>query len=74
MTIVRALSMSLDERRERHQALFQAVSDNNIKWWAEQFLRVLKQDDDVLKQDDDVPTRHKRTTDARSLGPTLASS
>jgi trehalose 6-phosphate synthase len=74
MTIVRALSMPLDERRERHQALFQVVSDHNIKWWAEQFLRVLKEDDGGLKQDDDLPTRHERAGVGRSLGAPLASS
>jgi trehalose 6-phosphate synthase len=74
MTIVRALSMSLDERRERHRAAFQVVSDNNIKWWAEHFLRVLKQDDDGLKQDDDLPARHERAGVGRSLGVPLASS
>jgi len=41
MTIMRALSMPLDERCDRHKTLFQTVSDNNIKAWAGHFLGVL---------------------------------
>jgi len=41
MTIMRALSMPLDERRERHIALFQTTAENNIRTWAAQFLGTL---------------------------------
>ena len=34
-TIAHALSMPLEERRERHQSLFQVVAGNNLKSWAE---------------------------------------
>jgi len=43
-TIARALSMPLEERRERHQSLFQVVSGNNIRSWADSFLDVLNED------------------------------
>lgn len=42
-TIARALSMPLEERRERHRALFQVISENDIKSWGENFLRALAQ-------------------------------
>ena len=33
--------MPLDERRARHEALYQALVANNIKFWADRFLTVL---------------------------------
>ncbi|MFL5073590.1 MAG: alpha,alpha-trehalose-phosphate synthase (UDP-forming) [Xanthobacteraceae bacterium] len=39
--VARALSMPLDERRARHEALYQALAANNIKFWADRFLTVL---------------------------------
>ena len=33
--IARALSMPLDERRARHEALYQALAANDIKYWAD---------------------------------------
>ena len=38
-----ALSMPLDERRKRHQALFHLLSDNDLKSWGELFLAALTQ-------------------------------
>src|SRR5262249_3152552 len=46
-TIAHALSMPLEERRERHQSLFQVVSANNIRSWADSFLDVLTEEDEV---------------------------
>jgi len=40
-TLARALSMPLDERRARHDALFQVLSANDIKFWGERFLTAL---------------------------------
>ncbi len=37
--------MPLEERRKRHQALFQVISDNDIKSWGEHFLAALTNDD-----------------------------
>ena len=34
-TIAHALSMPLEERRQRHDALFQVISENDIKSWGE---------------------------------------
>jgi trehalose 6-phosphate synthase len=42
MAIARALSMDLDERQRRHEVLFQAVSENDVKCWGEDFLARLK--------------------------------
>jgi trehalose 6-phosphate synthase len=46
-SIARALSMPLDERRTRHQALFQTISENDLKSWGEHFLTTLTNSDDV---------------------------
>jgi trehalose 6-phosphate synthase len=39
--IAEALSMSLDERRQRHDALFQGLLINNVESWGEHFLSSL---------------------------------
>jgi trehalose 6-phosphate synthase len=39
--IARALAMPLAERRTRHEALYQAICDNNIKAWGERFMLAL---------------------------------
>jgi trehalose 6-phosphate synthase len=36
-----ALSMSLEERRARHQTLFRLISENDLKAWSERFLATL---------------------------------
>jgi trehalose 6-phosphate synthase len=36
--IAQALSMPLDERRTRHDAMFQVLLANNVKLWGERFL------------------------------------
>jgi trehalose 6-phosphate synthase len=36
-----ALEMELWERRERHQALFQDISEHDIAWWRTEFLSAL---------------------------------
>jgi trehalose 6-phosphate synthase len=43
-SIAHALSMPLEERRERHAALFQVISENDIYWWGEHFLAALTND------------------------------
>jgi len=40
-SIAHALSMSLDERRARHQAMFRLISENDLKAWGERFLAAL---------------------------------
>jgi trehalose 6-phosphate synthase len=39
--IARGLSMPLDERRARHEALYQALAANDIRFWTERFLTAL---------------------------------
>ncbi|MGP0092722.1 MAG: alpha,alpha-trehalose-phosphate synthase (UDP-forming) [Xanthobacteraceae bacterium] len=39
--IAQALSMPLDERRARHEAIFQVLSTNNVELWGERFLIAL---------------------------------
>jgi trehalose 6-phosphate synthase len=46
-TIAHALSMPLEERRQRHDALFRVISENNIKSWGELFLASLTQESDL---------------------------
>ena len=43
-SIAHALSMPLEERRTRHRALFQVISDNDLKSWGEHFLAALTND------------------------------
>jgi trehalose 6-phosphate synthase len=40
-SIAHALSMPLDERRSRHEALYQVISDNDLNSWGELFLATL---------------------------------
>jgi trehalose 6-phosphate synthase len=42
--IGQALSMPLAERRQRHDSLFQVLSDNDIHHWADSFLAALKRE------------------------------
>jgi trehalose 6-phosphate synthase len=39
--IARALVMPADERRARHEALYQALAGNDIRFWADRFLSAL---------------------------------
>jgi trehalose 6-phosphate synthase len=39
--IGQALAMPIDERRERHEAIYRAISRNDIQLWADRFLRAL---------------------------------
>jgi trehalose 6-phosphate synthase len=43
-SISHALSMPLEERRTRHEALFQVISDNDLNSWGEHFLAALTKD------------------------------
>jgi trehalose 6-phosphate synthase len=40
-SIAHALSMSLDERRARHQAMFRLISENDLTSWGDRFLDAL---------------------------------
>src|SRR5499426_4886762 len=44
ISIAHALSMPLEERRERHAALFKVMSENDIYWWGAHFLAALTND------------------------------
>ena len=39
----RALTMALDERRERHRALKKKVEDGNVVVWSQAFLKALEE-------------------------------
>src|SRR4029077_9162887 len=43
--IERALNMSIEERRQRHAALFRVISDNDVHAWGQHFLIALEQND-----------------------------
>jgi trehalose 6-phosphate synthase len=62
-SIAHALSMPLDERRTRHEALLQVISDNDLKTWGERFLA-------TLTQSADLPRWHQQL----GLRPSLSSS
>jgi trehalose 6-phosphate synthase len=44
VAIGQALSMSLDERRERHKSLFQVLAQGDIQHWAARFLGELERE------------------------------
>ena len=46
-SIAHALSMSLEERRARHAALFHLISENDLRTWGELFLAALTGDPDL---------------------------
>jgi len=52
-TIAHALSMPLEERRQRHNVLFRVISKNDIKSWGELFLA-------SLTQEAEFPTWHEQ--------------
>ena len=43
IAINRALSMSLEERRQRHAAIYKVLAENDLSDWAERFLAALEQ-------------------------------
>ena len=47
ISISHALSMPLEERRSRHDALFRLISENDLKSWGELFLAALTKDADL---------------------------
>ena len=53
--IGQALSMPLAQRRERHDALFQVLSHNNIQHWADRFLAALEREPMALSQLEKMP-------------------
>jgi trehalose 6-phosphate synthase len=61
--IAQALTMTLEERRVRHQALFAAVSDYDVDRWQREFLAALRGDDGVTNEfrarGDDKPAARK---------------
>jgi trehalose 6-phosphate synthase len=64
-SISHALSMSLEERRARHQTLFHLISDNDLKAWGELFLA-------ALTKEPDLPHWHEHLGLRPMLNPGLA--
>ena len=64
-SISHALSMSLDERQARHQALFPLISENDLKSWGDCFL-------DALTKEADLPLWHEDLGLRPMLNPGLA--
>jgi trehalose-6-phosphate synthase len=48
--------MPLAERRERHDALFQVLSHNNIQHWADRFLAALERQPRALSYLERMPS------------------
>jgi trehalose-6-phosphate synthase len=46
-SIAHALSMSLDERHARHQAMFRLISENDLKSWGDRFLDALTKEGEL---------------------------
>jgi trehalose-6-phosphate synthase len=53
-SIAHALSMSLDERRARHQAMFRVISENDLKSWGDCFLGALTKETDLQLWHEDL--------------------
>jgi hypothetical protein len=51
-----ALSMPPAQRRERHDALFQVLSHNDIQHWADRFLAALESEPTALSQLEQMPS------------------
>jgi trehalose 6-phosphate synthase len=64
-SISHALSMSLEERRSRHQTLFHLISENDLKTWSELFLA-------ALTKEPDLPIWHEHLGLRPILNPGLA--
>jgi trehalose 6-phosphate synthase len=56
-SISHALSMSLDERRTRHQAMFRLISENDLKSWGDLFLAALTKNADLPLWHEDLGLR-----------------
>jgi trehalose 6-phosphate synthase len=54
--IARALSMPLEERRERHMSIMRVLKDNDIKFWGEKFLTALELTYDEMTMFADLAT------------------
>jgi trehalose 6-phosphate synthase len=55
LAIGEALSMPLAERRERHQAIFQVLLQNDIQYWAHRFLGELEREPAAVSRLEQVP-------------------
>ena len=64
-SIAHALSMPLDERRARHEALFQVISANDLQSWGELFLA-------ALTKSADLPRWHEQIGMTSSLSSSAA--
>jgi trehalose 6-phosphate synthase len=65
--MAQALTMSRDERRERHAALMTAISDYSIDKWQKDFLAALSNEDSALEEiqnaiQDDLQERPRAAT------------
>jgi trehalose 6-phosphate synthase len=60
VAIGQALSMSLDERRERHKSLFQVLAQGDIQYWAARFLGELERAPAPLNRLGQVPSARTR--------------
>ena len=56
-SIAHALSMSLDERRARHQAMFRLISEKDLKSWGDCFLGALIKEADLPLWHEDLGLR-----------------
>jgi trehalose 6-phosphate synthase len=64
-TIARALSMPLTERRQRHNALYEVILENDIVAWGDHFLS-------ALSVENDVPTSRGQIRMQRALNAAVA--
>jgi trehalose 6-phosphate synthase len=64
-SISHALSMPIEERRSRHKALFQVISEHDLKSWGELFIA-------SLTREADLPLWHEHLGTRSALGSSVA--
>ena len=65
--IERGLVMTVQERRQRHAALWQVISDNDVNAWGERFLAELTQESCAIYGIENATTAHSNAS-ATELG------
>jgi trehalose 6-phosphate synthase len=54
--IARALSMPIEERRERHKSIMRVLTQNDSRFWGDKFLTALELTFDEMSMFADLPT------------------
>jgi trehalose 6-phosphate synthase len=69
--IAQALTMPIEERRDRHKALLAAVLDHDVDRWQRDFLTALRGEDDDVMTFPEVDFKHDSRSGAHSRKPEI---